>query len=171
MNVHKLQQTVAQDKLLRDQLLARFGDALADDEQALIDTLDGVSDFDGQALAVLRSAEDDEMLVTGIKERIEQLRARAERLTARAAAKREAVLLAMVETGRKKIEAPDCTVSVRATPASVVITDETAIPDDYLKPQPPKVDKAAIRDALKQGASIPGAMLSNGGQSLGIRRN
>lgn len=171
MNVHKLQQTVAQDKLLRDQLLARFGDALADDEQALIDTLDGVSDFDGQALAVLRSAEDDEMLVTGIKERIDQLRSRAERLTARAAAKREAVLFAMIETGRKKIEAPDCTVSVRATPASVVITDETAIPDDYLKPQPPKVDKAAIRDALKQGASIPGAMLSNGGQSLGIRRN
>lgn len=170
MSIHKLQQTVAHDKLLRDQLIVRFGDALEGDEQALIDTLDGLSDFDGQALAVLRSADDDEMLVTGIKERIDQLRSRAERLSARAAAKREAVLSAMIETGRKKIEAPDCTVSIRSTPASVVITDETAIPDSYLKPQPPKVDKAALRDALKQGASIPGAMLSNGGQSLAIRR-
>lgn len=42
---------------------------------------------------------------------------------------------------------------------SVEVSDESVIPAEYLKPQPPKVDKVSIGKALKAGVVIPGAML------------
>ena len=42
---------------------------------------------------------------------------------------------------------------------SADITDETAIPAEYLIPQPPKVDKKAILADLKEGKQITGAEL------------
>jgi hypothetical protein len=157
------------DRALRDELLRRFP-ALAEDEQALLDTLDGESDFDRQVLAVLRSADHDDMLAAGIESRLDELQARKSRLAERVTQKRAAILHAMELAGRRRIELPDATVSVRATPAKVVITDEAKVPAQFFEPQPPKLSKAAVKAALEAGTEVPGAMLSNGGSTISIRR-
>lgn len=165
-----LQHAAHNDRVLREELLRRFP-SLAEDEQALLDTLDGESDFDRQVLAVLRSADNDAMLAAGIEARLDELQARKVRLEERTQNKRAAILHAMQAAGRKKVELPDATVSIRATPPSVIITDEAAVPPDYFTPQPPKLPKSAVKDALQGGKEVPGAMLSNGGASLSVRRN
>ena len=47
-------------------------------------------------------------------------------------------------------------VSVASTP-SVNITDENIIPQEYRIAQPDKIDKCAIKTALKTGITVPGA--------------
>ena len=47
-------------------------------------------------------------------------------------------------------------VSVASTP-SVNITDESIIPAEYRIPQPDKIDKCAIKTALRTDISVPGA--------------
>lgn len=170
MSVHSLQQAAGRDSALRDELLRRFP-TLAEDEQTLLDTLDGVSDLDRQVLAVLRSADNDEMLAAGIESRLDELQARKVRLSERVQNKRAAILHAMEHAGRKKIETPDCTVSIRANPPSVVITDETLVPRAFFKPQPDKLSKSDVKSALQAGKAVPGAELSNGGASLSVRRS
>ena len=52
---------------------------------------------------------------------------------------------------------------------SLVMFDMAAeIPAEYLIPQPPKVDKVAIKDAIKGGADVPGFRLE-AGRSLRVR--
>jgi hypothetical protein len=51
-----------------------------------------------------------------------------------------------------------------------VLTDEVSIPMLYYK-QILKLDKTMLKDAIKNGETVPGAELSNGGMSLVIRRS
>ncbi len=68
-----------------------------------------------------------------------------------------------------RLREADFTLSLRATPASLLVDDEAQIPDHYFVPQPPKLDRRALLDALKSGTSIPGASLSEPGRSLTVR--
>ena len=54
----------------------------------------------------------------------------------------------------------------KRTQLSVNITDENILPEDYLIPQPPKVDKTSLKEALKSGIEVPGAELK---QTEGLR--
>ena len=42
---------------------------------------------------------------------------------------------------------------------AVEITDESQIPEGYRIPQPDKINKAAIKDALKHDSDVPGTEL------------
>lgn len=55
-----------------------------------------------------------------------------------------------------KIKAGTFTVSVASTP-SVNITDDEKIPSEYRIPQPDKIDKCAIKTALRTDITVPGA--------------
>lgn len=154
---------------LREQLLAQFPD-LAEDEQALLDTLEGASTLNEAVVAVYDSARNDELMIEAIKARIGELKERADRLDARADAKRHAACNAMAEAGLKKIEAPTVTLSLRNVAPSVVIVSEAEIPDDYMREKVTKsVDKALVKQALQDGYFVPGAHLSNGGVTLAAR--
>ncbi len=91
---------------------------------------------------------------------------RLERIQHRIDMTRQAVLLAMSVAEQRKLARPLATLSIRPMPPSVTVMEEANIPPNYWKPQPPKLDKKAIGDALKAGATIPGAILSNGGETL-----
>ena len=56
-------------------------------------------------------------------------------------------------------ESPKVSIKWRKS-TSAEITDESLIPDDYLVPQPPKVDKRGILADLRAGLDVPGAVLS-----------
>jgi hypothetical protein len=69
----------------------------------------------------------------------------------------------------KTVETPAGTITRKSVPPSVLIVDEAAIPADYWKPSDPKLDKKAVGEALKAGREVPGAMMSNGGETLQVR--
>lgn len=58
----------------------------------------------------------------------------------------------------EKIESETIKLSFRRS-ESVEVTDETAIPSEYKVPQPDKISKSAIKDAIKSGESVPGAII------------
>ena len=59
----------------------------------------------------------------------------------------------------EKVKGIDFSIGWRKS-ESVSITDEAAIPSDYLIAQPPKVDKAGIKAAIKSGQHVAGAELA-----------
>ena len=59
--------------------------------------------------------------------------------------------------GRKRIY-PEVTLSYRPS-EQVFIEDAMRIPEQFLTPQDPKIDKTAIKEAIKQGVTVPGASL------------
>lgn len=91
---------------------------------------------------------------------------------AEAAAKRARLALRdALEGTTGTVRAGIHTASIRAGSASVIVTDESAIPTEYMRQPPPAPDKAALARALKNGAQIPGAVLRNGEPGLTIRVN
>lgn len=169
MNIHRAHNLLTLHQQYREMLLVQFPE-LADDEAALLDTLEGLTDLNDTLIAILRSRDDDLMLTAGIDARIKELSERKARFEARADAKRSFVGRVMEESGVKKLEAPDWTVSLGRKPQAVQITDETAIPADYWREKTTRtVDKVAIKAALATG-DVPGAALDNGGTQLTIRK-
>ena len=169
MDAHGLHNTVVAYQRLREALLVQYP-SLAEDEQALVYTLDGISDLDLAIAAVMRSREDDLALSEALKARIDDMGERLARFKARADAKKQAVFTAMQAAGLRKKEYPDFTLSIGAGRASVRIIDETMIPPTMMKHPPAVPDKTAIGDRLKSGEHVPGAELSNSGETLTIRR-
>lgn len=61
------------------------------------------------------------------------------------------------------------TVTTKAVPPKLIVSDEAEVPSQYFEPQPPKLDRKALLAAVKEG-DVPGASLSNGGMTIQIRR-
>lgn len=57
---------------------------------------------------------------------------------------------AMIVTGKRKFKTLLFNFGIQKNPAALIIDDESQIPQEYLVPQEPKVDKAAIKDYLKE---------------------
>ena len=75
---------------------------------------------------------------------------------------------AFMQTGTERMKYPQFTVSVRNNAESVHVKDVTKIPNDYFVPQPPKLNKAGLKKAIKDGEVIEGAELLRN-KSLQIR--
>ena len=162
----KLATEFSHHEYLKAQLREQFPDV---DEETLADTLEGETNLNAMLAEVIRTGLDDEAMVAAINARISSMKERALRLNDRANRKRNLVQHVMERAGLKKLTEPDMTVSLRATPAHVTITDEKIIPNVYWMPQPPKLDKNAIKDAIKNGTEIPGALLGNISTTLSVR--
>ncbi len=68
--------------------------------------------------------------------------------------------------GKNKYEAGVFKLSIQKNPVSVNITNKKILPEDYLIPQPPKVNNTTLKKALKDGIEVPGAELK---QTEGLR--
>jgi hypothetical protein len=113
--------------------------------------------------AVLRKAEATEL--------VGMMQAREMRYERRALALRTELFEVMVALNRQSFPAPEGTVSLRAGKESVLITDEDAIPDEYMITSTTRApDRKAILADLREGVVIDGAALSNGAPSLVFRR-
>jgi hypothetical protein len=139
------------------------------DETTLLDTLEGATNLHEAIGEVVRAALDEEALADGLKGRLENMRKRLERIETASAKKRQVALDVMEEAGIEKILAPDFTVSLRTAPPSVVVTDPDLIPEFCWIPQPPRLDRKRVLEALKAGTAISGANLSNSKVCLAIR--
>ena len=119
--------------------------------------------------AIVRSALVDEALQSGLRMRLDEMRARLGRIAERGLKKRQLALEAMNEVGLKKLEQPDFTASARSGSPALVVTSEQAIPSDYWVPQPPKLDRQGLTSDLKRGKEVPGACLGNANPVLMVR--
>lgn len=123
------------------------------DDQTIADTLDGLSgDFEEKAIAVAKFARNLEAEAAAIDAAIKAMHERASATANRAAGLRKYLMDSMVATGIRKVSCPYFVISVRATPAAVVIDDEAAVPECYMvqPATPPKrPDKRAIAEAIK----------------------
>lgn len=138
------------------------------DDSFKSDVLEGSTDL----LDIVDKLMFDLSLTEGYIEGIKITRARIDAREARHKGRREVIrriisrLMAAAEM--QTISVPNGTASLSATPRSVQIVDEGLLPDNFMriKKEP---NKTLIGQTLKAGEDVPGAQLSNGGQTLTIR--
>lgn len=148
-------------------LLAEYPQ-LADDEELFRDTLEGNTRFNEIMDRLLQEMRDNETLAEAAAQRIGKIRERQTRLTHRTQFYRGLMHRLLTLTGLKSVALAEAKVSVVNSPDKVIITDEAAIPDEFMKivKEP---NKTAIKNAIKNGQFVPGATLSNGGQTISVR--
>jgi len=189
---HRLHKEMGAAKVLREQI----ADVAAGDPEFIRDTIEGETSLHEMISAVAASLLEDTALADGIARLTDDLETRKERILARAETKRALIASAMEIGELAKIETPAATISVRPVPPKALIIEEADIPARFWEPAPPKLNKRAILDALKErqaaiadalshdepGArsaaldaaraahpEIPGAALSNGARTISIR--
>ena len=94
---------------------------------------------------------------------IDKFKAESDRLVARAKTAKNGIermktsLLAfLTASGQSKVKAGTFAVSISKSEQTHIV-DEAAIPPLFKTPQPDKIDKTAIKTAIKQGVNVPGA--------------
>ena len=148
-------------------LLADFPQ-LKEDEDLLRDTLEGNTRLHEIMERFLSAMHENETLAEAVSKRVGKLRERQTRLTHRAQFYRSLMHRLLERTGVKSVALPEAKISVVNSPEKVIITDETAIPDAFMRITK-EPNKVAIKSALKNGTVISGATMSNGGTTISIR--
>lgn len=146
---------------------------LADDAKLMIDCLDSESDDALDVIrAMVRTCRDTEAKAIGAKAEAdayaEPLRERHERLANRARRIRSVLLTVCEAIQLPKWEDAAFTLSISKGSPGVVITDEAALPGQYLRVKR-ETDKLSILADLKAGKAVPGAVLSNAAPRITIR--
>lgn len=141
------------------------------DLSELSEGLSESSEFKELCLSIAEEAVEREVQADAIEARIKEMTERKNRLLRTSDTLRAIVLQCMEIRGEKTITSPTLTLSVATRKPTVIITDEALLPSKFFIPQPPKVDKKAVNDAvLNDGEIIEGATLNNGSVNLTIRR-
>ena len=65
----------------------------------------------------------------------------------------------MKMTDAKKIHRPEFDISIKKNPPSLQIAPDAQIPEEYYKAQAPILDKAMLKDDIKNGLKIDGISL------------
>lgn len=127
------------------------------DEQVFLDSVESMG-VDVKIENICKMMKNLEAKAAAYKEEIDRMNARKKTLENGVQRLKDSLLLHMTAVNAKKVEAGLFTVSV-GTSKSVGIWDETMLPEEYLIPQPAKVQKTEIAKALKNGVEVPGAEL------------
>jgi hypothetical protein len=142
-----------------------------DDDQLLLDAIEGETDAMEAVSKLLRHIGESEALAASVKAYEGDLAARRKRYEDRVKNARLAILNFMQEFGLKKIERPEATLSYRDGGVKVAFAadfDATSLPKDLLKISIDP-DKTKIKDALTGGAELSGCYLTNGEPILTMR--
>ena len=150
-------------------LLARFPE-LEGDEELRADMIEAETDaLELLSILVRKKAEADSFVV-GIKSYEDTLSERRKRMERRSDAARELMFRIMEAAGLPKAELQEATLSIRAGTAKVIVTDEKALPAEFVKLTATPM-KTEIAKAIKDGQQVPGAIFSNGEATLMVRMN
>ncbi len=166
MHSPPLSRELTHHQYLRERLAADFPDV---DEECLHDTLEGLTTLTDMLAEVLRSCLEDQSLASALRSRMSDMQERCARFDERARKKRELVCTVMEQAELKKLMEPDFTVSLRPARAPLMFIDEEAIPGNYWKPQPAKLDRMGLISVLSNGRDIPGAVLGNPPMTIAVR--
>ena len=142
------------------------------DPITLMDTLDAVEgELDEKAENYGRIIRNLEAEAKALKEEADRLSRRKRTIDNNIDSLKKRLQMAMELTNRPKIDTPLFKFYIQKNAPSVVldIEDLTELPPEWLTYQEPKVNKAAIKDALKAGLNLEGIAHLEQSQSLRIR--
>ncbi|MFR2776344.1 MAG: siphovirus Gp157 family protein [Anaerostipes sp.] len=124
------------------------------------DTLEGIEyEIEEKAEAcamVIRSLEED---ANGLDHEIKRLTYRKRAINNNIRSIKTNLEKTMTETGKRKFKTKLFSFRIQNNPLSTKIEDESKIPEIYLIPQQPKIDKKSILKDLKAGQEVEGASL------------
>lgn len=137
------------------------------DGQTIKDTLEAIQGdieekADGYAKVIKELSADTDKITAEIK----RLTDRKNTIQNNIAYMKQSLTSAMTVTGNTKFRTDLFSFNIQKNPPALVVDDEKAIPQEYLIPQEPKVDKKSIIDFLKNGNKVPYAHIE---QSEGVR--
>ncbi len=132
--------------------------------EAVNDTLEALGDeMETKAINVTKFMRNMEATAKAIKEAEAEMTKRRKLLENRIKWMKDYLKGSMEHTGITKIECPYFKLSIQKNPASVIITNEKLIPEQFKEQVISlKIDKTAIKNCLKAGKAITGAKLING---------
>ena len=134
-------------------------DAMMNSQEDLKDKLEGYCKF-------IRQMESD---VDGISAEIKRLQDRKAVLKNTIERAKKVMQMAMETAGEKKVKGQIFTISIQANPESVVLDEQYIenIPPEYLKVKDPDIDKAKLKEDLKNGVNLDG--IAHLEQNYGLR--
>ena len=139
------------------------------DEQALKDTMEGIEgalEIKAEGYAkIIRMLEGDAAVCDAESKRLRNKKQAIERNIDRM---KKALQYSMVQTGKTKFKTPLFSFGIQKNPASVVIDHAGMVPASYWIPQPPELDKKAIKAYIKENGDVDWAHLEQT-ESLRIR--
>jgi hypothetical protein len=132
--------------------------------EAINDTLEGLSGgLEEKAVNVAKFLRNLEATAEAIKEAEADMAKRRRAFESRVKWLKSYLKDSMENTGITKIECPFFKLSIQKNPVSVEVFDENLIPEQFKEVVTTwKIDKNAIKEALKNGETVAGAMLLNG---------
>jgi hypothetical protein len=156
----------AQYRTLADQLKRDYAGI---DDETLADTLLGLSELPDMIEALVRSSLEDHALMEALKLRLEEMNDRLARFRHRFEKKRALACWAMGSSGIDKVQAEDFSVGLRFGNPRLEVVEESKVPEAFLVPQPPRLDRSKLAQALKAGEVIEGAALVPGEPHIAVR--
>ena len=130
-----------------DALKIMLRDAVDDDEQLWLDTIEGETDAFEMARKLLDAIETEQGQQAALTEQMDVRKVRRDRSKVREEQARLALCAIMECAKLDKLPLPEATLSLRTLPAKLAVNDPTAVPDEYTVPAPkPSMDliKAAF---------------------------
>jgi len=141
---------------------------LKDDDQFKLDILEGSTDYLDIINKCLLELSITEGYIEGLKLSRTRMEDKIERHSVKVDTIRK-ILRRMLEIADvRTAKAPNGTISLTLSPLKVEIVNEDLIPEEFMriKREP---NKTLIGQKLKAGEDVPGARLSNGGETLTVR--
>jgi hypothetical protein len=152
---------------IAQQLLSELGPD-AEDEILKMDMLEGSSDALEVARRLVRISLDAQALADAAKARMQDLATRHDRFRAQADRARTTVKEMLDVLEIPKLLSEDFTVSLRAGPPKLLITDEQKLAEEFWRVSR-SPDRPLIKAALDAGRRVEGAVLSNSEPILTVR--
>ena len=148
-------------------LLLQYSE-LNDDEVLRADMVEGSTDAHEFLRLVERKRQEAAVMAGALASNIAEMELRQGRFERREKAMRELAFKVMEAADLRKVELPECTMSIVTGKPKVLIFDVTELPEDYfrIKKEP---DKTKIKSYLDAGQEVPGAGLSNAEPHLTIK--
>ena len=136
-----------------------LNDAMMNSQEDLKDKLENYCKF-------IRQMESD---VDGISVEIKRLQDRKAVLKNTIERSKKVMQMAMETAGEKKVKGQIFTISIQANPENVVLDEQYIenIPPEYLKVKDPELDKAKLKEDLKNGVNLDG--IAHLEQNYGLR--
>jgi hypothetical protein len=144
-SVHTLRTELHGVHLLCDRLREEF----ADDPDLASSMIEGETGIHEAIAAAARAVFEDEARLIGLNTMLKILQGRKTRLEGRIELMRAAICEAMRIAHVRSRDYGFCTVSLKPTSATAMITDEAAIPSTFWKAQDPKLDVKGLTTYLR----------------------
>lgn len=161
---HDLTREIEAAKILR----ANFADLIGDDEDFGADMVEGETNLNEMIGKVIEQIAADTAAVAGMDEFIQRMEGRRDRHKKRIETMKTALLVGLQQSGRKTFPHALATLSLKAVPPKVEVTNEVEIPTKFWKRKDPVLDRKALMDALKAKETVTGAKLSEASKTIAI---